>query len=583
MGVRTWICSALVALAIGPGASTAIAGLWSAPATLGPAGGSALGDVAMDASGATVVTWLAADGAVRATVRPSGGVFAQATTLAADSAGTPAVALDGSGRALVAWARNGSLGLAEHVPGAPGFTTVPNAVADVQGDPDVAFVGPGRAIVVWAGADGAIHALSDDAGSGPMALPDLSSGTGNAAPRLGAAHGLAVAAWIATETAPNQLTTHIRAAVRPPGGAFGAPEDVASGTVIDENPPLLARVGTQLGVAEVAVSEGESADVLLDDVIFHGPPGDTALEGLVAVRPPGAAWTPPQRLGFADAPAQGGALSQDVVGGRGADALYVAGQKPPGSSTMTFSANARAGGSASYGQPTTLLSGAPGDVRAAALAPGRFVVLMRTGNVLTSRAGGGSGFQAGLRFTGTDATRLLGIDGARAGLAAAAWVTTSGSVDAAIYDDATEPGALPPAAGRDTTAPVLSHLSVAPRRFAVRRSAQGRRGRGTRIGWRLSEPARVVLRVDRARPGFRRGSRCQAKRPRSGRVRRCTRFVRVGSFARTAPAGMTSLPFNGFVGRRPLRAGSYRLTAIATDAARHIAKAKRARFAVVRG
>ena len=570
-------------MTIGPGASTASAGLWSAPATLGPAGGSARGDVAMDASGATVVAWVAAGGVVRATARPAGSVFAQATTLAPDSAGTPAVALDGGGRALVTWARNGSLGLAEHVPGAPGFTTVPNAVAGVQGDPDVAFVGPGRAIVIWAGADGAIHALSDDAGSGPMALPDLSSGTGNAAPRLGTAHGLAVAAWIATETAPNQLTTRIRAAVRPPGGVFGPPEDLASGTVIDENPPLLVRVGEQLAVADVAVSEGESADVLLDDVIFHGPPGDTAFEGLVTARPAGARWTPPQRLAFADAPAQGGALTHDVVGGREADALYVAGQKPPGSPTMTFSANARAGPSASYGQPTTLLAGAPGEVQAAALAPGRFVVLMRTANVLMSRTGGGHGFAPALRFTGTDVTGLLGMDGMRGGLAAAAWLTTSGSVDAAIYDETSEPGALPPAAGRDTTPPALSRLSVAPRRFAVRRSAQGRRTRATRIRWRLSEPARVVLRLDRARPGFRRGSRCQAKRPRPGRVRRCTRFVRVGSFARTAPAGTTSLRFNGFVDRRPLRAGPYRLTAIATDAARHTAKAKRARFAVVPG
>ena len=222
---------------------------------------------------------------------------------------------------------------------------------------------------------------------------------------------------------------------------------------------------------------------------------------------------------------------------------------------MTFSANARAGPSASYGQPTTLLAGAPGEVQAAALAPGRFVVLMRTANVLMSRAGGGGGFAPALRFTGTDATRLLGMDGMRGGLAAAAWLTTSGSVDAAIYDDASEPGSLPPAAGRDTTPPVLSRLSVAPRRFAVRRSAQGRRTRGTRIRWRLSEPARVVLRVDRARPGFRRGSRCQAKRPRAGRARRCTRFVRVGSFARTAPAGTTSLRFNGFVRRRALPAG----------------------------
>ena len=36
---------------------------------------------------------------------------------------------------------------------------------------------------------------------------------------------------------------------------------------------------------------------------------------------------------------------------------------------------------------------------------------------------------------------------------------------------------------------------------------------GTRIRWRLSEPARVRLRVDRVRPGFRRGGRCVARRP----------------------------------------------------------------------
>src|SRR5690348_7193376 len=103
VGARGCICAGLAAISIGPGASTASAGLWSAAATLGPAGASAQGDVAMDASGATVVAWVAAGGALRATVRPPGGVFAQATTLVPDSAGIPAVALDGSGRALVAW------------------------------------------------------------------------------------------------------------------------------------------------------------------------------------------------------------------------------------------------------------------------------------------------------------------------------------------------------------------------------------------------------------------------------------------------------------------------------------------------
>lgn len=589
MAVGTRTCAraacAALAIALGPGASTAIAGLWSAPAGLGTAGAATVGDVTMDASATTVVTWVA-DGAVRAAVRPAGSVFGASATLAPDGSGPPAAALDGTGRALIAWTRNGSLGLAERAPGATAFKELPTAVTGVQGDPDVAFTGAGRAIVVWAGADGAIHALSYEPGSGVAPMPDLSSGTGNAFPHLGTAHGLTVAAWIATVTAPNQLTTRVLAAVSLQGGAFAPPEQVTSGTVIDENTPLIVRTGTQPSVAEVAVSEGEAADVLLGDVVFHGPPGDTALEGLVSVRTPGGGWTPPQRLGFADAPAQGGALVQDAVGGRGADALYVAGEQPPGSSTMTFSARARAGGVSAYGEPATLMTGTSGDVRAAALAPSRFLVLMRTANALTSRAGNLSGFDAPLRFTGTDATRLIGMDGARAGLAAAAWVTTTGRVDAAIYDDAAAPGSLPPVAGRDTVAPVLSRLSVLPRRFAVRRSQRGARpggprAHGARIRWRLSEPARVVLRVDRVRDGFRHGSRCQAKRPRSGRVRRCTRFVRVGSFRRIAGAGATSLPFNGFVQGRALRQGSYRLTAIATDAARHTAKAKRARFAVV--
>jgi hypothetical protein len=208
---------------------------------------------------------------------------------------------------------------------------------------------------------------------------------------------------------------------------------------------------------------------------------------------------------------------------------------------------------------------------------------MRAGTGLRSRAGSpATGFSDPLVFSGTDASRLMALAGAPSGLGAAAWVTTTGQVHAAIYDDSLGPGSLAPPAASDTVAPVLSRLSVSPRRFAARRSARAAVARGTRIRWRLSEPARVTLRVDRVRSGFRRGGRCVARRLQSGRIRRCARFTRVGSLVRTGQTGRTAVRFNGFVRRRALRPGPYRLTAIARDAVGNRAKARRAAFTVVR-
>src|SRR5262249_41700653 len=153
-------------------------------------------------------------------------------------------------------------------------------------------------------------------------------------------------------------------------------------------------------------------------------------------------------------------------------------------------------------------------------------------------------------FSGTDGSQLLGLAGAPSGLGAAAWVTTTGQLHAAIYDDSLSPASPPPPASADTVRPLLSQLSVTPRRFA----------RGTRLRWRLSEPARVTLRVDRLL--------------RHGRV------AHMGSFARTARKGTTSARFRGFLKSRKLRAGRYRLTAIAQDAAGNRSAAKRKSFTV---
>jgi hypothetical protein len=315
--------------------------------------------------------------------------------------------------------------------------------------------------------------------------------------------------------------------------------------------------------------------VLVDALEFLGVPGEFGAAGLVAARPMGA-WTPPQRLGSAIGLQVGGQYRADLAAGSAGDALYVDGERSDFAAAMRFTARRRAVDGTLFGEATTLHTGPQGEIRAAQLTPKRFLALMRSDGGLRSRAGSpATGFEAPLVFSAADASGLLGLAGAQSGLAVAAWVTTSGRLKAAIYDDSLGPASLPPVAARDRVAPVLSRLSMSPRRFSV--------PRGTRIRWRLSEPARVTLRVDRVRRGYRRGERCVARRPRTGGVRRCKRFPHVGSFARVAQAGRTAVRFKGFVRRhRKLRPARYRLTAIARDGTGNRSRAKRVRFTVVR-
>jgi hypothetical protein len=69
--------------------------------------------------------------------------------------------------------------------------------------------------------------------------------------------------------------------------------------------------------------------------------------------------------------------------------------------------------------------------------------------------------------------------------------------------------------------------------------------------------------------------------PRTGRIRRCTRHTRVGSFRRTRNAGRSTARFNGYVRRRALRPGRYRLTATPRDLAGNRGSAKRTSFRVL--
>jgi hypothetical protein len=142
----------------------------------------------------------------------------------------------------------------------------------------------------------------------------------------------------------------------------------------------------------------------------------------------------------------------------------------------------------------------------------------------------------------------------------------------------------------DTDAPPrFLSASLAPKVFAINRRgraetpvASQKRRRGTTFRYTLSEPARVVFGIRRARPGRRVGRRCVKPTRRNRARRKCTRYVLVRRFA--VPVGATSIRkrFSGKIGRRSLKPGRYQATLIATDAAGNASAPKRLRFRVVR-
>ena len=135
-------------------------------------------------------------------------------------------------------------------------------------------------------------------------------------------------------------------------------------------------------------------------------------------------------------------------------------------------------------------------------------------------------------------------------------------------------------AGPDVTAASITNVSVFPRRWRRGRALPRFSARvGTRIRWRLSEPARVTLTFQRARPGRRVGRLCLPPTRSLGANPRCTRFTRAGRLTRpNAKAGLNTLRFQGRLTRRKrLALGVYRVLIGAVDAAGNRSKSRRSR------
>jgi len=158
----------------------------------------------------------------------------------------------------------------------------------------------------------------------------------------------------------------------------------------------------------------------------------------------------------------------------------------------------------------------------------------------------------------------------------------------------TPPVVVPPAV--DTTRPVVSALSFAPRTFrvakaatatsaAAKKKAKKRAPAGTKLRFTLSETAAVRIAVERSTVGRRSGKTCvkETARLRRAKAKRCARYVAAGTLTRAAKAGRVTVAFSGRIGRRALARGSYRVALTATDAAgNRTAKAATRTFKVVR-
>jgi hypothetical protein len=127
---------------------------------------------------------------------------------------------------------------------------------------------------------------------------------------------------------------------------------------------------------------------------------------------------------------------------------------------------------------------------------------------------------------------------------------------------AADEAVLPPAGpGPDKQAPLVTGFTTAHRSFAISRArtaVSARVFRGTVFRYKLSEAARVVVAIRRAR---------------TGRT--------VGKLIRTGKRGANSIRFSGRLGSKALRPGSYRAVLTATDAAGNRSAPKTTRFRIV--
>ena len=184
-----------------------------------------------------------------------------------------------------------------------------------------------------------------------------------------------------------------------------------------------------------------------------------------------------------------------------------------------------------------------------------------------------AGFRGGDSFT-VQATDEFG----KAGPAA--------RVDLTVAPAAGPPGGGGVGGGADGVSPNIARLTMAS---ALRAASRGNSivGKAAAIGatvrYTVSEAGTTTFTVERKTTGRRSGRRCVRQTRRNRRARKCVRYVTVrGSFTHQGRAGANSFKFSGRLRNRKLQIASYRLVAVAADAAGNKSAARRRAFRIVR-
>jgi hypothetical protein len=149
----------------------------------------------------------------------------------------------------------------------------------------------------------------------------------------------------------------------------------------------------------------------------------------------------------------------------------------------------------------------------------------------------------------------------------------------------------PDCSASSNPAPRLRHVRITPRvitrqRRAPARPSGQRRRRRSRFLYTLSEPATVMIAIERRLRGrvVRRAGtrRCVAARHTRARSRRCWRSQPMGVLRARERAGRQSMPFAGRVRRRALPIGRYRARVTAVDSQGARSRVHRVRFRILR-
>ena len=146
----------------------------------------------------------------------------------------------------------------------------------------------------------------------------------------------------------------------------------------------------------------------------------------------------------------------------------------------------------------------------------------------------------------------------------------------ASHEAATATSCVPPVAVLgDRSRPLLGTPSISPSRFKA--------GKKATIKYTLNEPATVAFTVERALSGRRSGKRCVKPTGKNAKKKKCTRYAKVkGGFSHKGKKGTNRVTFTGKLGKKKLAPGTYRLRAVATDAAKNKSALKTRAFKILR-